>query len=420
MESWVSVPPGSDFPLENLPFGVFTVRDGEDQIGIAIGDSIFSVTEAARLGFFDRVLADRSPLTAASLNAFLDLNRETWSAVRTRAMQLLTADNAEVQRNKNLPRLLFKQSDAMMRLPFEVSDYVDFYSSIEHATNMGKILRPSGEALLPNWRYVPIGYHGRASSVVIDGTPVIRPNGQAKSPDAAVPVFGPSKWLDVELEMGFVSGNPTRLGEPVPVDRAREHIFGLVIVNDWSARDIQAWEYQPLGPFLAKSFATSISPWIVTLDALEPYRRPNPVQAPPALPYLRQRENFAYDIELQILLQSCRMRAEDMPPAVIATSNFRTMYWTMAQQLAHLTSNGARILAGGLYASGTISGEAPDSYGSLMELTWRGTRPLTLPSGEQRGFLEDGDTVIMRAAAHKRGLPRIGFGEVRGTVQPAA
>ncbi|MBV8364217.1 MAG: fumarylacetoacetase [Candidatus Eremiobacteraeota bacterium] len=312
-----------------------------------------------------------------------------------------------------------KQRAVTMKLPFSVTDYVDFYSSLEHATNMGKILRPGSEPLLPNWRYLPIGYHGRASSVVIDSTPVVRPNGQAKPPDAAVPTFGRSNALDIELEMGFITGNPTQLGAPVSIDRAREHIFGLVIVNDWSARDIQAWEYQPLGPFLGKSFATSISPWVVMLDALEPYRCENPPQKPTPFPYLQQREGFSYDIELEVLLQSERMREEGLAPAVIASSNFKAMYWTMAQQLAHLTSNGARLLAGGLYASGTISGDTPSSYGSLMELTWRGARPLTLPSGEERRFLEDGDTVTMRAAAHRVGLPRLGFGEVRGTILPA-
>jgi len=415
MQSWVAVPPDSDFPLENLPFGVFSHGDSEDHIGLAIGDSIFDLHEAAKAGLFDKQI-DRDVLLAPNLDTLLALSRSTWSDVRSRAAALLSSAGDEVQ---NVPGAISKQRAVTMKLPFTVTDYVDFYSSLEHATNMGKILRPGNEPLLPNWRYLPIGYHGRASSVVIDGTPVVRPNGQAKPPDAAVPTFGRSNALDIELEMGFITGNPTQLGAPVSIDRAREHIFGLVIVNDWSARDIQAWEYQPLGPFLGKSFATSISPWVVMLDALEPYRCENPPQKPTPFPYLQQREGFSYDIELEVLLQSERMREEGLAPAVIASSNFKAMYWTMAQQLAHLTSNGARLLAGGLYASGTISGDTPSSYGSLMELTWRGARPLTLPSGEERRFLEDGDTVTMRAAAHRVGLPRLGFGEVRGTILPA-
>jgi len=418
-ESWVPIPAGSDFPLENLPYGVFRAENGENHIGVAIGDSIFDLREAAAAGLFDRALPDCAPLGAPTLNQLLAFGRATWSAIRVRAKQLLSSDGEAVHRAKNAERMVIKQRDVMLKLPFEVSDYVDFYSSIEHATNLGKILRPGTEPLLPNWRYLPIGYHGRASSVVVDGTLVVRPNGQSKPPDTNSPAFGPTKALDIELEMGFVTGRSTRLGEPIPVEQAREHIFGLVIVNDWSARDIQAWEYQPLGPFLGKSFATSISPWVVTLDALEPYRCPGPPQEPPPLPYLEQKEDFSYDIELQVFLQSAVMHQKHMAPAIIAKSNFKAMYWSMAQQLAHLTSNGARIPAGGLYASGTISGESPDSYGSLIELTWRGTKPLKLPSGEERGFLEDGDTVIMRASAHRDGLPRIGFGEVRGTILPA-
>jgi fumarylacetoacetase len=418
-ESWVPIPADSDFPLENLPFGVFGARNGEDHIGVAIGDSIFDLHEAAEAGLFDGVLIECAPLAAPTLNQLLAFGPATWSAIRVRTKQLLSSNDEAVRHGKTSERMIVKQRDVKMSLPFEVIDYVDFYSSIEHATNLGKILRPGAEPLLPNWRDLPIGYHGRPSSVVVDGTLVVRPSGQSKPADAGVPTFGPTKSLDIELEMGFVTGPPTRLGEPLPIERAREHIFGLVIVNDWSARDIQAWEYQPLGPFLGKSFATSISPWVVTLDALEPYRCSGPEQDPPPLTYLQQKANFSYDIELQVFLQSAVMHQNQMPPALIARSNFKAMYWSMAQQLAHLTSNGARILPGGLYASGTISGESPDSYGSLIELTWRGTKPLKLPSGEERGFLEDGDTVIMRASAHRDGLPRIGFGEVRGTILPA-
>jgi fumarylacetoacetase len=284
---------------------------------------------------------------------------------------------------------------------------------------MGKMLRPGAEPLLPNWRYIPIGYHGRSSTVVIDGTPVIRPCGQSKPPDAAQPSYGPSRSLDIELEMGFVTGPPTEYGSAMPIRDARDHIFGLVIVNDWSARDIQGWEYQPLGPYLGKSFATSISPWVVTLDALEPYRVPGPAQEPEPFPYLRTPEHWNYDIKLEVLLQTEKMRAQNIAPAPVAASNYKYMYWNMAQQLAHAASNGTSIRPGDLYASGTISGPDEGSYGSLMELTWRGAKPLRLPSGEERGFLSDGDTVTLRAWCEREGLPRIGFGSVSGTVLPA-
>jgi len=419
LRSWVPIPADSEFPLENLPYGVFAASPGEDHIGVAIGDYIFDLHEAANAGLFDGSIEDRGALTAPTLNDCLASGRSQWSAMRARLIELLSDNNPTNAERSRVESALTKRVDTIMRMPFAVSDYVDFYSSLEHATNMGKMLRPGGEPLLPNWKRLPIGYHGRASSVVIDGTPVLRPWGQWKAPNAEAPTFAPTESLDIELEMGFVTGGPTRLGRPISIGEARDHIFGLVIVNDWSARDIQAWEYQPLGPFLGKSFATSISPWVVTLDALEPYRCGGPRQDPVPLAYLRQTEDLSYDIELRIMLQSVTMRERHIEPVSIASANFKAMYWTMAQQLAHLTSNGARILAGGLYASGTISGEKPDSYGSLMELTWRGTRPLKLPSGEERGFLEDGDTVIMRACAHIEGSLRIGFGEVRGTILPA-
>jgi fumarylacetoacetase len=306
-----------------------------------------------------------------------------------------------------------------MRVPMEVGDYVDFYSSIEHATNLGRIFRPNADALLPNWRWVPVGYHGRSSTIVVDGTRVLRPRGQRKIETEPSPDFGPSRRLDIELEMGFVAGPGNRLGEPIPVADASEHIFGLVLVNDWSARDIQAWEYQPLGPFLGKSFATSISPWIVTLDALEPFRIEGPKQEPAPLPYLRTGDPWAYAIALAVELRTPRMREEGAVPARISQTTFRDMYWNVAQQLAHATANGAVTRPGDLFASGTISGSAPGTQGSLIELTWNGDRPLQLPNGETRGFLEDGDEVTLRGWCERPGARRIGFGSVSGRIEAA-
>jgi fumarylacetoacetase len=312
-------------------------------------------------------------------------------------------------------RALVSRSAAVMMMPIEVGDYVDFYSGIEHATNAGKILRPGTEPLQPNYRYVPIGYHGRASSVVVSGTSIRRPHGQRKAPDAPAPDFGPTELLDIELEMAWVAGPGNKLGESIPADAVRDHVYGYVLLNDWSARDIQAWEYVPLGPFLGKSFATSISPWLVSLDALEPFRVPNRVLDPEPLPHLRVRENYAYDIAFEVLLQTERMRAQNIAPAVISRTNFREMYWNVAQQLAHMTSNGSRVRAGDLFGTGTISGSEPGTYGSLLELSWRGAHPIALPSGETRTFLEDGDTIVLHGCAGS-GPARVDFGEVRGTI----
>ncbi len=411
------IPRNSDFPLENLPYGVFLAHAGVPHIGIAVGEQIFDVHAATIAGLFDVQFPDRSILCEPTLNAFMAAGRPVWTTLRNRVTELLEDRNDEIERCGDARDIFARQRDVKMVMPFAVGDYVDFYSSLEHATNMGKILRPGSEPLLPNWRYLPIGYHGRSSTIVVDGTPVYRPSGQSKPPDAPTPVFAPTQALDIELEMGFVTGPPSKYGSPLPIARAREHIFGMCIVNDWSARDLQGWEYQPLGPFLGKSFATSISPWIVTLDALEPYRVAGPTQDPQPFENLRTAQDFNYDIQLQVLLQTRQMREQRIDPAVVAASNYKHMYWNMAQQLAHATSNGTNIRAGDLYASGTISGPTEDSYGSFMELTWRGTKPLTLPSGEERGFLLDGDTVILRAWCEKPGAPRIGFGTVSSTIE---
>jgi fumarylacetoacetase len=320
-----------------------------------------------------------------------------------------------VDEREAVTRALVPRRAATMALPIDVQDYVDFFSGIEHAINLGKILRPGTEPLQPNYRYLPVGYHGRAASIVVSDTKIHRPNGQRKAPVDAVPIFGPSRQLDIELEMAFVTGPGNPIGTSIAADDVRDHVYGYVLLNDWSARDIQAWEYAPLGPFLAKSFATSISPWLVSLDALEPFRVPNRVLDPEPLPHLRVRENYAYDIAFEILLQTEQMRAQSIAPAVISKTNFREMYWNVAQQLAHMTSNGSRVRAGDLFGTGTISGHEPGTCGSLIELSWRGEHPIALPSGEARTFLEDGDMIVLHGCAGT-GPNRVDFGEVRGTI----
>src|SRR5580658_76212 len=338
LESWVSVSPRSDFPIQNLPFGVF-VRNGRARIGVAIGEQILDLSEAAEAGFLDDA-GERELLQAPVLNPLLAAGTGTWRVLRERLSALLRSGGDARLREANVERFLCRQDEAEMRLPMEIGDYIDFYSSIEHATNLGRLFRPDSEPLLPNWRWLPVGYHGRSSTVVIDGTPIRRPCGQRKTPSDAAPEFGPSRRLDIELEVGFVEGPGKRLGAPIPVRDAAEHIFGLVLVNDWSARDIQAWEYQPLGPFLGKSFATTISPWIVTLDALEPFRTNGPGQDPAPLHYLRGSDRSAYDIALAVDLSTEKMREAGVAPITISRTNFKELYWSMLQQLAHVTVNG--------------------------------------------------------------------------------
>jgi len=402
-----------DYGLDNLPFGIVSDgRDGDWHAAVAFRDNVVDLDGLVHDGILDA----ESLLGATSLNDFLGEGLGTWRAVRARLKHLL-GENASPDERAAIAKRTTPRDAVTMHMPVDVGDYVDFYSSIEHATNVGHILRPDAEPLLPNYRHIPIGYHGRASTVVLSGTPVRRPHGQRRAPAASAPTFGPSALLDVELEMGWIAGTANAHGEPVCADAVREHVFGYVLLNDWSARDIQAWEYQPLGPFLAKSFATSISPWVVTLDALEPFRVAERARDPEPLPYLRAREPWAYDIELEMLLQTERMRANGDAPAAIARTNFRGMYWTVAHQLAHMTSNGSRIRPGDLFGTGTISGSEQGTQGSLIELTRRGANPLALPNGESRGFLEDGDTVVIRGRA-VRGDKRIGFGEVVGTIVP--
>ncbi len=413
--SWIPVPLDSGFPIQNLPYGVFRTEGATPRVGVAIGNRILDLDAVAEAGLFDDYVdLPWGVFAQPSLNAFLALGRDTWRVVRRRAGDLLSFDNREIRDVWGLAeRVLVPMPDAEMLLPIRPGDYVDFYSSLEHAANMGRMFRPDADPLLPNWRWLPVGYHGRASTVVVSGTPVTRPRGQLKLGDAP-PVAGPTGALDFELEVGFVTGPGNRLGEPIPVERAEEHIFGMVLVNDWSARDIQRWEYVPLGPFLGKSFATTISPWIVDLDAVAPYRVPGPAQEPEPLPYLRQGGERNVDLALEVAIA-----AAGGEPYVVTRTNFAHMYWSMAQQLAHATVNGTRIQPGDLYASGTVSGPTPDSYGSMIELAWRGTQPVGFPDGSSRVYVEDGDTVIIRGWCGGGGRPVIGFGEAAGTVHPA-
>ena len=410
MRTFVDIPAGSDFPLENLPYGIF-LPAGSDRPrpGTAIGDWVvdLAVLEAASL-------LETDVFQGTTLNAFMAAGRPVWRQVRARLQDLLSADNGELRDDDGLrSRVFHHRSHVRMALPAEIRDYTDFYSSREHATNVGTMFRDPDNALLPNWLHLPVGYHGRASSVVVSGTDVRRPMGQTK-PDNGDPVFGPCRLLDFELELGFFTGPGNELGEPIPVSEAAEHIFGFVLVNDWSARDIQKWEYVPLGPFLAKNFATSISPWIVTMDALEPFRCAGPAQDPEPLPYLRTQGQHAFDIQLEVGIQPEGADADD----VVCRSNFRYMYWNVCQQLAHHTVTGCNVRPGDLMASGTISGPDKGSYGSMLELTWRGQNPLRLSDGSERKFLADTDTVVMRGHCEKDGL-RLGFGEVSGRILPA-
>ena len=416
LESWVPVADESDFPIQNLPYGVFA-RDGEvASIGVAIGDRILDLRRAAEAGLFDDI-CERELLCASVLNPLLAAGSAVWSPLRERLCDLLRAGGDTRLRDADRDAFFAAQASVEMRLPMDVGDYVDFYSSIEHATNLGRLFRPNAEPLLPNWRWLPVGYHGRAGTIVVSETPVHRPSGQRKAPDAPAPEYGPTRRLDIELEVGFVTGPANELGEPVAADDAAEHIFGMLLVNDWSARDIQAWEYQPLGPFLGKSFATTISPWVVTLEALEPFRVQGPPQEPEPLAYLQVARPSAYAISLAIELQTRRMREGGMVPAEISRTSFAGTYWSAAQQLAHATCNGAVARPGDLFASGTISGSEPGTQGSLIELTWNGQRPITLPSGERRAFLEDGDEVTLRGWCQRTGARRIGFGTVRGRIE---
>jgi fumarylacetoacetase len=433
VQSWVESAnvAGSDFPIQNLPFGVFRRRDAgaEPRVGVAIGDRILDLAGLRSEGLLagDRAAAGlrlaADACASHALNALMALGTAPRRALRERLHAMLRHD-APASDRQAASRYLVAQADVDMLLPAAVGDYTDFYASIFHATNVGRLFRPDNP-LLPNYKFIPIGYHGRASSLVATGTPVRRPSGQTREGDAE-PKFGPTRALDYELELGFFVSAENRLGETIPIGEAEEHIFGICLVNDWSARDLQAWEYQPLGPFLAKSFATSLSPWVVTMEALAPFRAPAFARAagdPAPLPYLfgqSDREKGGLDLWLEVSLLSVRMREAGIAPAVLGRSNFRDMYWTMQQMLTHHASNGCNLRAGDLLASGTASGADKTARGCLLELTARGQDPVTLPTGEQRKFLEDGDEIILQGFCERDGFRRIGLGSCRGTILPAS
>lgn len=415
MKCWVEGAEGSDFPLENLPLGVFRRADGKACVATAIGNWVMDLRGAADAHVIPGEIAVACKET--TLNRLMALGGEGSRALRAWLFDLLTDEKARVR----VEPLLVKRADVQMLMPVRVGDYTDFYASVYHATNVGKLFRPENP-LLPNYKWVPIGYHGRASSIVVSGTEVRRPNGQTKKPDADAPVFGPSRMLDYELEVGFYVGEGNRLGTAVSVGEAKQHIFGLCLLNDWSARDVQAWEYQPLGPFLAKSFATAVSPWVVTMEALESFRTAafaRPEGDPKPLPYLSDAEDQrrgGLDVTLEVWLRTARMRGEGAEAVRVSKGNMRDLYWTVAQMLAHHTSNGCNLQAGDLLGTGTVSGAEVGTQGCLLEITRRGADPLDLPNGERRTFLEDGDEVILRGYCEREGHARIGFGECLGRV----
>lgn len=414
LKSWVEVNPGSDFSIQNLPFGIFKTNKRSARAGVAIGEYILDLSVIANAGLFNAIAFDTGVFLKNVLNDFIALGKPITNAVRERVADLLNAENDELRDNAELKaKALVKQSDAQMLMPVFVPNYTDFYSSKEHATNVGMMFRDPANALLPNWKHLPVGYHGRASSIVVSGTPIHRPKGQTKADNAAVPTFGPTKLLDFELEMAFITNKSTQLGESISTAQAEDCIFGLVLFNDWSARDIQKWEYVPLGPFLAKNFGSTISPWIVTLEALEPFRVETPTQEPEVLPYLQFKGKKNFDIHLEV-----EIIPENGKGKVVSHSNFKYMYWNMAQQLAHHTVNGCNICVGDIYASGTISGPTPGSYGSMLEITWQGKNPVQMPDGTERKFILDNDTVVLRGYAEKDGV-RVGFGECAGKILPA-
>lgn len=417
LRSFIDVPVDSDFPLENLPFGVFKPREAAPRVGVALGDLVVDLSVLEEAGHFRGAeFGNGQIFSEGALNNFLALGRPAWTKVRQILQNLLAADVPSLRDAAELrARVFHAQKDVVMQLPARIGDYTDFYSSYHHAHNVGTMLRGPENALMPNWKWLPVAYHGRASSIMVGGAEVRRPHGQTRAADAPSPSFGPSRSFDFELETAFFIGPGNSLGNPIPIDRAADHIFGLVLMNDWSARDIQAWEYQPLGPFLAKNFCTSISPWVVTLDALAPFRRPLPPQDPAPLSYLKAANDFTFDITLEAYLHTRAMPSGHR----ITQTNFQNLYWSISQQLAHHTVNGCNLKPGDLLASGTISGPTEDSRGCMLELTWRGANPLQLPGGETRKWLEDGDTLSIRGSCQGDGY-RVGFGEVAGQVTPAA
>ena len=409
--SWVEVPEGSDFPIQNLPFGIFKTNYSDARVGVRIGNYILDLTVVHNLGYLSGLPFTLNDFSSSFLNEMMKRGKIDCRNLRNRISELLQVDNFEMQEKAD--QVLIPIEDVIMQMPVQIGDYTDFYSSKEHATNVGTMFRDPANALLPNWLWIPVGYHGRASSVILSGQDIYRPKGQIKPDPTADPIFAPSRQVDFELEMAFVTFNGKPLGDSISTSEAEDFIFGLCLFNDWSARDIQAWEYVPLGPFLAKNFASSLSPWIVTLDALEPFAVETGNQNPEVLSYLKFEGKKSYDIHLEVGLQP-----ENAEETTICNSNFKYMYWNMAQQLAHHTVNGCNVRCGDLMGSGTISGSTPDSYGSMLELAWKGTKPLTLKDGTERKFILDNDTVIMRGHCEGNGV-RIGFGEVSAKILSA-
>lgn len=422
--SWVdgSARADGDFPLQNLPLGVVAAEGRGRRVGVRIGDFVLDVralSECGLLARLDKRMVDA--LAADSLAPFMALGKSAWRAARAEFTRLLSSDCGDLRDHPKRGNIVLPEWGLSVQLPCEIGDYTDFYASLHHATNVGSMFRPN-QPLLPNWKHLPIGYHGRSSSMVPSGAAVIRPCGQTVASDDGPPSFGPTKLLDYEVEVGALIGPGNALGSPIPVASALDHVFGLVLLNDWSARDMQKWEYQPLGPFLAKNFASTLSGWVVSMDALEPFRVPLPPRAegdPQPLPYLRHADDVLFDVQLELLIASAGMREKKMPAGRVSLGNYRDMYWTVAQMIAHHTSGGCNLRTGDLLASGTVSGADPTSRGCLLERTWRGTQPITLADGSERKFLQDGDEVIIRAWCERPGSVRIGFGECRGIVLPA-
>ena len=409
LTSWIEVAAGHDFPIQNLPFGIISINGSTPRPAVAIGDYAVDLKELAAAGMLNGLGFEMSDFDSSSLNLIINRGKKLCSALRNRVSELLRSNNSELRDSASRESCIVSMTDVQMHMPVEVGDYTDCYSSEDHARNVGKMFRDPDNALLPNWKHMPVAYHGRASSIVVSGTPIRRPHGQLKPADDQPPVYGPSRLLDFELEMAFVTHPGKPMGESISTEEADDYIFGMVIFNDWSARDIQKWEYVPLGPFLGKNFASSISPWVVTLDALEPYRVPGPVQDPKVLPYLEYNGDAHYDLDLEVEIVPANGQGK-----VVCQSNFKYMYWNMRQQLAHHTVNGCNIRGGDMIASGTISGPDEGSFGSMLEISWRGTKPVQMPDGTERKFIADGDTVVMRASKGK-----IGFGEVSAELLPA-
>lgn len=412
-KSWLAVHDNSDFPIQNLPFGVFITKEDVITIGTRIGDFAIDMGALQQLNYFYGIELTDDMFMQDTLNDFISDGKKTWRLVRNRLSEIFDSNNPLLRDNQEHREIIiFNIEDVEMQLPVLIGDYTDFYSSKEHATNVGKMFRDPENALLPNWLHIPVGYHGRSSTIVPSGIPVHRPMGQTLPNGETTPVFGPSRLVDFELETAFITTDANIMGENIPINESEDYIFGMVLLNDWSARDIQKWEYVPLGPFLAKNFASSISPWIVTMDALEPFRVKGPTQEPAPLPYLQQHGKHSFDIKLEVYI-----KPENSGETLISESNFKYMYWTMSQQLTHHTSNGCRVNSGDMMGSGTISGPTPDSFGSMLELTWGGKNPLKLNDGTERKFINDNDTVLMKGYCQNSSV-RIGFGEVSSKLLP--